>query len=160
MSAPPWATLGAGEAPALAGRVPIDHVAIMANPSSADRSFIEQRRAGRYVGLYVLPTALVGVVGCWIALFAWWPLAVNPWFAVGAFEGQVVEPGTVTKYAMSAAVLVNLLLLSITSALALAIGWARSERRYLRLLTSVAEPPKSAEPLPPKVAEAEPEARR
>jgi hypothetical protein len=117
----------------------------MANPSS-DRSFVEQRRAGRYIGLYVLPTALTIVVACWLALFAWWPLAVNPWFAVGHFEGRVVEPGTVTKYAMSAAVLMNLLLLAITSALTLAIGWARTERRYQRILAAVAESARTAEP--------------
>lgn len=132
----------------------------MVNPSSADRSFIEQRRAGRYVGLYVLPAALVIVLGCWVALFAWWPLAVNPWFAVGAFEGQVVEPGTVTKYAMSTAVLMNLLLFAISAALALAIGWARSERRYLRLLASVLERPASVATVTAKPPESELETRR
>jgi len=135
----------------------------MANPSSADRSFLDQRRAGRYVGLYVLPAALLIVLSGWVALFTWWPLAVNPWYAVGAFEGQVVEPGTVTKYAMSAAVLVNLLLGAITVALSLAIGWARTERRYLRLLASVSQAPGSADPRPnqppaetPKEAETQP----
>jgi hypothetical protein len=132
----------------------------MANPSSADRSFLEQRRAGRYVGLYVLPVGLTIVLTCWIALFAWWPLAVNPWYAVGAFEGQVVEPGTVTKYAMSAAVLMNLLLFAITTALALGIGWARTERRYLRLLAAVGASSKSPESPPASPAETELETPR
>jgi hypothetical protein len=108
----------------------------MANPSSPDRSFVERRQASRYIGLYVLPVALAIVVACWAALFAWWPLAVNPWYAVGHFEGHEVAPGTVTKYAMSTAVLMNLLLLAITSALALAIAWARTERRYQRIVAA------------------------
>jgi hypothetical protein len=124
----------------------------MAKPSSVDRSFLDQRRAGRYVGLYVLPIALLIVVACWVALFAWWPLAVNPWNAVGHFEGHVVEPGTATKYAMTAAVLLNLLLFAISAALALAIGWARTERRYLRLLASIAESSEPAPEAPPPAA--------
>jgi hypothetical protein len=117
----------------------------MDHPSSVDRSFLDRRRAGRHVGLYVLPTALAIIVACWVALFAWWPLAVNPWHAVGYFEGQVVEPGTATKYAMTAAVLLNLLLLTVTVAIAIAIGWARTERRYLRLLALTPELPNSSE---------------
>lgn len=116
----------------------------MVHPSSADRGFVDRRRAGRYVGLYVLPVALVITVACWTALFTWWPLAVNPWHAVGYFEGQVVEPGTATKYAMTAAVLLNLVLFTITVAIVLAIGWARTERRYLKLLAA-AEGPGAAE---------------
>ena len=128
----------------------------MAKPSSLDRSFLDQRRAGRYVGLYVLPVALLIVAACWVSLFAWWPLAVNPWHAVGHFEGRVVEPGTATKYAMTAAVLLNLLLFAISAGLALAIGWARTERRYLRLLAIVAESPVDADPqTPPATTELE-----
>ena len=118
----------------------------MGNRLSVDHSFLAQRRAGRYVGLYVLPVALTIVAACWVALFAWWPLAVNPWFAVGHFEGQIVEPGTATKYAMTAAVLMNLLMFAIATAIALGIGWARTERRYLRLLAAASESTSSPEP--------------
>jgi hypothetical protein len=153
--------LGAGEGrPPLRDGPPLITLGRMANPSSADRSFLEQRRAGRYVGLYVLPVGLTIVLTCWIALFTWWPLAVNPWHAVGHFEGQVVEPGTVTKYAMSAAVLMNLLLFAISTALALGIGWARTERRYLRLLAAVDAASKSPEAPPASAAETELETRR
>ena len=80
-----------------------------------------------------------------------WTDRGSGWHAVDG-ERFPVEPGTVTKYAMSAAVLMNLLLFAIASALASAIGWARTERRYQRMLAAAEAPPRAPEPAPAKPA--------
>lgn len=107
--------------------------------SEGDRRFIERRRGRTHVGLYVLPALLVLVLAGWIGLFSWWPLAINPMHAAIYYEGMVIQKGTVTTYAITVAVLLNVLLL--VSAIALIVGlfWARSERRYLRLLARLRE---------------------
>lgn len=102
--------------------------------SDGDLRFLERRRSRTHVGLYVLPALLALVIGVWIGLFSWWPLAINPVHAAIHYEGMAIEKGTVTTYAIAAAVLLNALLLAIACAVAFGLLWARSERRYLRLL--------------------------
>jgi hypothetical protein len=82
----------------------------------------------------------------------YWPLAVNPIHAATYYEGQLIEKGTVTTYAITVTVLLNALLIALGLAITFALLWARSERRYLRLLTRLAQPAsvpvKSLEALP------------
>lgn len=114
--------------------------------SDADRRFLERRRERTHVGLYVLPLVLLGVVALWILLFVYWPLAINPLHAAIHFEGQSVEKGTLTTYAITVTVLLNVLLLAVGFAVCFAVLWARSERRYLRLLARLAQPAKGIQP--------------
>ena len=87
-----------------------------------------------HVGLYLLPIALCVLLSTWVGLFAWWPLAINPMQAAVHFEGEQVVKGTLTQYAIVVTILVNVLLLVASVAITFGILWARSERRYLRLL--------------------------
>jgi len=107
--------------------------------SEGDQRFIERRRGRTHMGLYVLPALLVVLLGVWIGLFSWWPLAINPMHAAIYYEGMVIQKGTVTTYAITVAVLLNVLLLICAVALSVSLLWARSERRYLRLLARLRE---------------------
>lgn len=107
--------------------------------SEGDLRFIERRRGRMHMGLYVLPALLVVLLGVWIGLFSWWPLAINPMHAAIYYEGMVIQKGTVTTYAITVAVLLNALLLICAVALTVSLLWARSERRYLRLLGRLRE---------------------
>jgi hypothetical protein len=107
--------------------------------SEADLRFIERRRGRTHLGLYVLPALLVLLIGLWIGLFSWWPLAINPMHAAIYYEGMVIQKGTVTTYAITVAVLLNVLLLISSVTLTLCLFWARSERRYLKLLARLRE---------------------
>jgi len=108
----------------------------MAQLSNSDRLFIEARRTRKHVGLYILPAMLVGLVLVWGALFVLWPMAVNPKAIWGAQESGILTcgSGNLSTYATSAAVLVNVAFALLSATLVLGIVWARSERRYLRLL--------------------------
>jgi ABC-type Fe3+ transport system permease subunit len=106
----------------------------MQSASNADRLFLEHRRARRNTGLVVLPAVLAGLLALWVALFLLWPISVNPFTVVGRIEQQLFEPGTLTMYAVTATVLMNVLFLLLAIGIALAMVWARTERRYLKLL--------------------------
>lgn len=108
----------------------------MSSLTPADRRFLEGRRLRTHVGLYLLPAALGLVLLVWACLFWWWPLAINPMHAAVSYEGVVVPKGTLTRYAITVTVLVNLVLLVLSVAVTYGILWARSERRYLRLLAA------------------------
>jgi hypothetical protein len=84
-------------------------------------------------------------------LFVYWPLAINPFHAAVHYEGQAVERGTLTTYAITVTILLNVLLMAVSLAVCFAVLWARSERRYLRLLTRLV---KSGEAPPKEVAAA------
>jgi hypothetical protein len=123
--------------------------------SPVDRRFLDQRRARTHVGLYVLPAALVALVGTWVGLFAWWPLAVNPMHAAVFYEGVPMTAeaaanltcfpkGTLTQYAITTSILVNLLLLVLGVAIVFGILWARGERRYLKLLADGSDSPQTS----------------
>ena len=119
--------------------------------SDGDLRFLERRRGRTHVGLYVLPVLLVILLGGWIGLFSWWPLAINPMHAAIYYEGMSIEKGTVTTYAITVAVLLNALLLLLSISLAFALLWARSERRYLKLLARLREGDTAAQAAPPHV---------
>lgn len=117
--------------------------------SDAERRFLERRRERIHIGLYLLPLALLGVIGVWIGLFVYWPLAVNPVHAAVHHQGQAIEPGTITTYAVIVTVLLNALLFAIGLAVVFAVLWGRSERRYLRLLARLVpgeKPPQAPAP--------------
>jgi hypothetical protein len=86
------------------------------------------------MGLYVLPGALVALVVAWGALYALWPISVNPYAVVGRIEQQLFEPGTLTMYAITATVLLNVVFALLVAFLIVSIAWARHERRYLKLI--------------------------
>ena len=113
--------------------------------SDADRRFLERRRERTHVGLFVLPLVLLGFVALWVVLFIYWPLSINPFHAAVHYEGQNVERGTLTTYAITVTILLNVLLMAVSLAVCFAVLWARSERRYLRLLARLV---KAGEVLP------------
>jgi hypothetical protein len=133
---------------ALAHARRIDHLRPM-TLSDGDMRFLERRRGRTHVGLYVLPAFLLFLLGLWVGLFYWWPLAINPIHAAVHYEGSLVEKGTVTTYAIIGAVLLNALLLALALAVTFGMLWARTERRYLKLLTrqraATAAPPQNPE---------------
>lgn len=104
-----------------------------------------------HVGLFLLPVALGVIVSLWVGLFAWWPLAINPMHAAVFYEGETIPKGTLTRYAIVTTGLVNLLLLAVSVAITYGILWARSERRYLKLLASAPEANPAAKPVPQDV---------
>jgi uncharacterized membrane protein len=118
--------------------------------SDGDLRFLERRRGRTHVGLYVLPVFLVILLGGWIGLFSWWPLAINPIHAATYYEGSLIEKGTVTTYAITAAVLFNALLLVLSVAVTFGLLWARSERRYLKLLARLREGDAPAQGVQPR----------
>ncbi|MDB4989993.1 MAG: hypothetical protein JWN04_5171 [Myxococcaceae bacterium] len=104
-----------------------------------DRLFIEQRRARRSFGLYILPLVLLVLIAVWGAMFVWWPLAVNPKAVWGAQETGVLNcgSGTLSTYATGATVLTNLTFALLGAIVVLRIAWSSSERRYLRLIAKL-----------------------
>jgi hypothetical protein len=102
--------------------------------SNLDRLFIEQRKAGRKTGLIVLPIVLAGLIALWVSLFLFWPISVNPFTVVGRIEQRAFEPGTLTMYAVTTTVLMNVILALLVVGVLLGMVWARRERRYLKLL--------------------------
>ncbi len=111
-----------------------------------DQLFLDQRKARRSVGVVAYPVTLVAVVAAWSCLHLFWPLAVNPFTVVGQIEQHAFEPGTLTMYAVTATVLMNVVLAMVSVGLILGMLWARRERRYQRLLELPPEPP--ARPAP------------
>ena len=104
--------------------------------SQPDRLFIEQRRARKAFGLYILPVVLLVLLAAWVSLFLWWPLAVNPKAVWGAAESGEIScgSGTLSTYATSATVLANVMFALLGAIVVLRIAWARSERRYIRFV--------------------------
>ena len=113
-----------------------DTLMCMTALTESDRLFIEQRRARKHVGLYLMPVLLLVVLAVWASLFVMWPLAVNPKAIWGAQESGVLTcgSGNLSTYATSAAVLVNVAFCLVAAMLLLRIGWSRHERRLLRLI--------------------------
>lgn len=107
--------------------------------SEADRRFLERRKSRTKVGLYFVPVALLLLFGAWVALYVWWPLLINPVHAAVHYGGVVTDKATVTSYAVSFAIVFNLLLLVVALICAFVLLWARSERRYLKLLGRLQE---------------------
>ena len=104
--------------------------------TTPERLFVEQRRARKTFGLYILPVALLVLVAAWGAMFVWWPLAVNPKAVWGAAESGEIScgSGTLSTYATGATVLANAMFALLGAIIVLRIAWASSERRYLRLI--------------------------
>jgi hypothetical protein len=104
--------------------------------SHPERLFIEQRRARKAFGLYILPVVLLVLLAAWVSLFLWWPLAVNPKAVWGAAESGEIScgSGTLSTYATSATVLANVMFALLGAIVVLRIAWARSERRYIRFV--------------------------
>jgi hypothetical protein len=113
-----------------------DTLFTMPSLTDSDRLFIEQRRSRRKTGLYVLPALLIALVLLWVALFVWFPMAINPNAILGASETDLMRPGTgtLTRYALAATVLVNVLLLMLVSVCVIGISRAGRERRYVRMI--------------------------
>ncbi|MDB4975325.1 MAG: hypothetical protein JWN48_3666 [Myxococcaceae bacterium] len=101
-----------------------------------DRLFIEQRRARRSFGLYILPLVLLVLMAVWAAMFFWWPLAVNPKAVWGAQETGILNcgSGTLSTYATGATVMTNVMFALLGAIIVLRIAWSSSERRYLKML--------------------------
>ncbi|MFT3925408.1 MAG: hypothetical protein QM778_22915 [Myxococcales bacterium] len=114
----------------------------MTQAPHSDHQFLERRKARKSVGLYILPAALVALVLAWGGMFVFWPLAVNPFTVVGQIEQRTFEPGALTMYAVTATVLMNVVIALVAAGLVLGIVWARHERRYQRLLEPGATKPK------------------
>ena len=102
--------------------------------SPSDQMFLERRKARRSVGLYLLPAGLVALVLAWASFFIFFPISVNPFTVVGRIEQRLFEPGTLTMYAISATVLMNIVFALLAAMLVLAMVWASYERRYLKLV--------------------------
>jgi hypothetical protein len=119
----------------------VRHLSLMTLLSDSDRLFVDERRARRRTGLYVLPALLVLLGLIWAALFLWWPLAINPNAVLGAAEMGIIScgSGALSRYALSATVLVNVLLLLLAIFCAIAIARAGRERRYLRIIDRLAK---------------------
>lgn len=100
--------------------------------TTPERLFIEQRRARKTFGLYILPVMLLVLVAVWGALFVWWPSVVNPKTMLG--DIKTMDPGTLNFYAITASVLTNVILALLGAIVVLRIVWSSSERRYLRLI--------------------------
>lgn len=101
-----------------------------------ERLFVEQRRARRSYGLYVLPIILLVLIAVWGGLFVWWPMALNPKAVLGAQETGLLNcgSGTLSTYATGATVLGNVLFALLGVIVMLRIAWSSTERRYLRLI--------------------------
>jgi hypothetical protein len=114
-------------------------VAGMTVLSDADLRFLERRKSRTRVGLYFGPFGLLLLFGAWVALYVWWPVLINPVHAAVHYGGVLTDKATVTSYAVSFAILFNLVLLVLALICAFVLLWARSERRYLRLLGRLQE---------------------
>jgi hypothetical protein len=102
----------------------------------SDRLFVEQRRARKNYGLYVLPLVLIVLIAAWAGLFLWWPMALNPKAVLGAQETGALNcgSGSLSTYATGATVLANVLFALLGAIVVLRIVWSASERRYLKLI--------------------------
>lgn len=111
--------------------------------SDSDRLFVDERRARKRTGLYIFPALLILIGLVWAALFVWWPLAINPNAVLGAAEMGIIScgSGALSRYALSATVLVNVLLLLLAIFLAVGIARAGRERRYLRIIERLTKEP-------------------
>jgi hypothetical protein len=98
-----------------------------------DRRFLAYRRERSRFGLWALPTALVCLLAIWAGIWAYLPLAVNPWTVIGRIEAKEFEPGTLTMYAVMFTVLVNVVFVLLGTFLVFAMLWLRRERRYFRM---------------------------
>jgi hypothetical protein len=101
-----------------------------------DRRFLAYRRERSRFGLWALPTALMCLVAIWVGIWAYLPLAVNPWTVIGRIEAKEFEPGTLTMYAVMFTVLVNVLFVLISTFLVFAMLWLQRERRYFRIASA------------------------
>jgi len=106
----------------------------MASLARADLAFIEQRRAQRRTGLFLLPAALALVALVWVGLLVWAPLLLNPRHVLGAIEQHALEAGTLTLYAVAATLLANTVLLLLVVLLVALMRCAYMERRLLRIV--------------------------
>ena len=104
--------------------------------SEADRRFLAYRRERSRFGLWALPTAFLCLLAAWVGIWAYLPLAVNPWKVIGLNEIQGFEPGELTMYAIGLTVLVNVLFVLLCTFVVFAVLWARRERRYLRIASA------------------------
>jgi hypothetical protein len=104
--------------------------------TDSDRLFIEQRRARKHVGLYLMPVLLLVLLAVWASLFVMLPLAVNPKAIWGAQEAGALTcgSGNLSTYATSAAVLVNVAFALLATMFLMRISWSRHERRLLKLI--------------------------
>lgn len=124
----------------------------MAQLSESDRLFLAQRRERKHIGLFVVPGVLVLLVLIWAGLFLWWPTSVNPKAIWAAQERDelVCGSGNLSTYAVGAAILVNAAFMLLSAMLVLCISWARSERRYLKMIDKATlEPAAVAQPALP-----------
>jgi len=122
----------------LAGKRQVVHVAVVPL-TQPERLFVEQRRARRNYGLYVLPIILLALRAIWVGLFLWWPLALNPKAVWGAQETGDLNcgSGTLSTYATGATVLANVVFALLVAIVVLRIAFSRAERRYLRLIAKL-----------------------
>lgn len=128
----------------------------MPSLTDSDRLFVEQRRSRKHVGLYVLPAVLVLLGVAWVGLFLWWPLSINPNAVLGAAEMGIIScgSGALSRYALSATVLVNVLLLLLALFCIVGITRAGRERRYLRMIDRLLKDQALAPPRVPAEATA------
>lgn len=128
----------------------------MPSLTDSDRLFVEQRRSRKHVGLYVLPAFLVLLGVAWVGLFLWWPLSINPNAVLGAAEMGIIScgSGALSRYALSATVLVNVLLLLLAVSCVVGIARAGRERRYLRMIDRLTKEQALAPPRVPAEASA------
>jgi hypothetical protein len=126
----------------------------MPSLTDSDRLFVEQRRSRKHMGLYVLPAFLVLLAVVWVGLFLWWPLSINPNAVLGAAEMGVIScgSGALSRYALSATVLVNVLLFLLAACCVVGIARAGRERRYLRLIDRLTKDQALAPPRVPAEA--------
>jgi ABC-type Fe3+ transport system permease subunit len=106
----------------------------MKSNAESNRRFIERRTERRRIGLLVFPLALIAVVVGWGLLFAFYPLAVNPWTVFAGIASHTLAEETLGGYAIVCTILVNIIFALLCAFLVLCIAWARHERRYLRML--------------------------
>jgi hypothetical protein len=122
----------------------------MASLPDSDRLFVDERRARKRTGLLLMPALLVLIGLIWAALFLWWPLAINPNAVLGMGEtSQLCGSGVLTRYALTATVLVNGVLLLLAAFCVVGIARAGRERRYLRIIDRMAQEQALAPPRVP-----------
>ena len=137
----------------LAAKRQVVHVAVVPL-TQPERLFVEQRRARRNYGLYVLPIILLALLAIWVGLFLWWPLALNPKAVWGAQETGDLNcgSGTLSTYATSATVLANVVFALLGAIVVARIVYFRSERRYLKLIDKLEKEQALASPALPTTA--------
>ena len=101
-----------------------------------DRRFLAYRRERSKFGLWALPTGLGCLVAVWVGIWAYLPLAINPWTVIGKNEAHEFEPGDLTFYAIMFTLLMNVAFLLVSAFMVFAMLWLRRERRYLRIASA------------------------